>query len=68
MLDPDPKVAVGLGVRSLIAIEAQNQRDDLNWDPFKQPTLPGAQPAADAPTANVQVVINMPDNGRGPNA
>lgn len=66
MLDPDPKVAVGLGVRSLIAIEAQNQRDDLSWDPFKQPNLPGSQPTADAPTANVQVVINMPSNGRGP--
>lgn len=71
MLDKDPKISVGLGVRTLIALEAQNQRDDLALDPFKAP--PGVAPVTplagtgDAPpAANVQVNIIMPDNGRGP--
>jgi hypothetical protein len=72
MLDKDPKISVGLGVRTLIALEAQNQRDDLAFDPFKVP--PGAQPpgpvagTGDAPAVTVPVQVNivMPDNGRGP--
>lgn len=67
---PDLKTAIGLGVRTLIALEAQNQRDDLSLDPFKAPPVAPAVPLAgtgDAPpAANVQVNIIMPDNGRGP--
>lgn len=69
MLSPDVKVAVGLGVRTLIAIERQNQTDDLALDPFKAPAVAAAPLAGtgDAPpAANVQVNIIMPDNGRGP--
>ncbi len=49
--------------RVVLAMEAQNQRDDLAYDPFKE-----AHPTAGAATAPalVQVVFNPPDNGRGP--
>lgn len=64
MLSKDLQTAVGLGVRTLIALERQNQVDDLNWDPFKQPTAPGG--VEGGVVVNNQVVIQMPSNGRGP--
>ena len=62
LLDQDPKIALGLGLKYLIHLEAQNQRDELNYDPFKQPTAPGT---SDAPPS-VNIVMNFPENGRGP--
>lgn len=49
--------------RVVLAMEAQNQRDELAYDPFKE-----GHPAAGADNAPalVQVVFNPPDNGRGP--
>lgn len=62
ILDKDPHIAVGLGVRTLMGLEAQNQRDDLGWDPFKQPVPSGGTTINNGP----QVVFNIPPNGRGP--
>ena len=49
-------------VRTLVAIERQNQVDDLAYDPLMRPGPLTGEPAQQ----NVQVVINLPDNGRGP--
>lgn len=67
MLSEDLQTAVGLGVRTLIALERQNQVDDLNWDPFKHPTPAGPSGVPEGGVVvNNQIVLQMPSNGRGP--
>lgn len=62
MLSKDLQTAVGLGVGTLIKLERQNQVDELNYDPFLQPRAPGTSDAA----PSVNIVMNFPENGRGP--
>lgn len=61
----------GIAVGNAIAMERQNQIDDLaemKSDAFGVPVLSGAAAPAEQPvvTNNTQINIYLPDNGRGP--